>query len=88
MENYDQMIADISDCDDKNLVHPQRVFELYSYTRTQTSLTEAGVAEDGSLRTYTINVTRSDKKSNNNLEDIIIEEGDLDPDFDPDKTTD
>lgn len=43
-------------------------------------------AEDGSLRTYTINVTRSDKKSNNNLEDIIIEEGDLDPDFDPDKT--
>lgn len=43
-------------------------------------------AEDGSLRTYTINVTRSDKKSNNDLEDIIIEEGDLDPDFDPDKT--
>ena len=43
-------------------------------------------AEDGSLRTYTINVTRSDKKSNNDLEDIIIEDGDLDPDFDPDKT--
>ena len=54
LENYDQMIADISDCDDKNLVHPQRVFELYSYTRTQTSLTEAGVAEDGSLRTMRV----------------------------------
>ena len=54
LKNYDQMIRELSDCDDKGLVHPQRVLELYSYTRTQTSLTEDGVAENGSLRTMRV----------------------------------
>ena len=44
-------------------------------------------AEDGSERTYTINVTRSSKSGDNQLEDIIISGGggaEITPKFDPD----
>ena len=41
-------------------------------------------AEDGSLRVYTINVTRSDKNSDNKLEDLIIKDYDPKPGFSPD----
>lgn len=40
-------------------------------------------AEDGSKSIYTINVTKSPNKSNNKLNDIIITNGDLQPEFDP-----
>lgn len=41
-------------------------------------------AENGSVRIYNINVTRSDKEGNNKLDDIIIKDGEIDPVFDPD----
>jgi hypothetical protein len=40
-------------------------------------------AEDGSKRIYTVNVTKSSIKSNNKLNDIIITNGGLEPEFDP-----
>ena len=45
-------------------------------------------AEDGSLRVYTINVTRSNKNADTKLKDIIIKGGSkLEPEFDPDVKT-
>ena len=41
-------------------------------------------AEDGSQKVYTINVTKSDKDSNNKLEQLVIPGADLDPKFSPD----
>lgn len=41
-------------------------------------------AEDGSQRAYILNVTRSVNDSDNDLEDIIVKEGELSPKFDPD----
>ena len=41
-------------------------------------------AEDGTKRYYTLNVTRSTKSSDNDLKDLVIEETDLNPKFDPD----
>ena len=40
-------------------------------------------AEDGSVRIYTLNVTKSDKESNTDIEKIIIGGGKLNPEFDP-----
>lgn len=41
-------------------------------------------AEDGSVRVYNINVTRSSKEADNKLDNIVINDGEIDPDFDPD----
>ena len=41
-------------------------------------------AEDGSQKIYTINVTKSDKESNNKLQELIIPGAELDPKFKPD----
>ena len=40
-------------------------------------------AEDGSVRIYSLNVTRSTTSSKTNLKDIIIDNADLSPKFDP-----
>lgn len=40
-------------------------------------------AEDGSIRNYTLNVTRSTKESDNDLKEIKITKADLSPKFDP-----
>lgn len=40
-------------------------------------------AEDGSIRVYTINVNRSEKGSDNKLEDLEIKNGEMTPEFDP-----
>ena len=40
-------------------------------------------AEDGSIRSYTLNVTRSTKESDNDLKEIKIDKTDLNPNFDP-----
>ena len=42
-------------------------------------------AEDGSSRSYTINVTKSAQQSNNKLTDIILDGGDINIKFDPGK---
>lgn len=44
-------------------------------------------AEDGSLRVYTINVTRSEKKAENKLDSLIIKNGEMSPSFSPDNFT-
>ncbi len=55
LENYDDMVRDVRHCADANLVHPQNVLELYSYTRTQTKIdSETGIAEETSLRTMRV----------------------------------
>ncbi len=55
LENYDEMVTDVQNCSDANLVHPQNVLELYSYTRTQTKIdSETGIAEEASLRTMRV----------------------------------
>lgn len=41
-------------------------------------------AEDGSIRTYTLNVKRSSKTTNTELSDIIISNGEISPKFDKD----
>lgn len=41
-------------------------------------------AEDGTKRYYTLNVTRSTKSSDNDLEDLVIEGADINPKFSPD----
>ena len=42
-------------------------------------------AEDGSSRSYTINVTKKSQASNNKLTDIIVDGGDINIKFDPEK---
>ena len=54
LDNYEEYIADLMGCEDKALVHPQRVLGLYTYTRTQTAMTKDGVADKGSLRTIRV----------------------------------
>lgn len=50
-----------------------------------TPITIKVIAEDGSVRIYTLNVKRSPLKSNNDLSDIKIDGKKLDDNFDPDK---
>ena len=40
-------------------------------------------AEDGSIRSYILNVTRSTYESENDLKDLTVEEGELSPKFNP-----
>lgn len=49
-----------------------------------TAVTIKVIAEDGSVRIYTLNVKRSPLKSNNDLSDIKIDGKKLDDNFDPD----
>ena len=49
-----------------------------------TPITIKVIAEDGSVRIYTLNVKRSPLKSNNDLSDIKIDGKKLDDNFDPD----
>lgn len=49
-----------------------------------TAVTIKVIAEDGSIRIYTLNVKRSPLKSNNDLSDIKIDGKKLDDNFDPD----
>ena len=51
LQDYEKLVADLNVCKDSALIHPQRVLGLYTYTRTQTAMTQAGVADKGSLRT-------------------------------------
>lgn len=50
-----------------------------------TPITIKVIAEDGSVRIYTLNVKRSPLKSNNDLSDIKVDGKKLDDNFDPDK---
>jgi len=50
-----------------------------------TPITIKVIAEDGSVRIYTLNVKRSPLKSNNDLSNIKIDGKKLDDNFDPDK---
>lgn len=59
LENYDVLVKDLVSCKGKSFSHPQRVLDLYTYTRTQTAMDENGVAEATSLRT-----TRAVNKGN------------------------
>lgn len=54
LKAYENLVADLKNCQDKALVHPQRVLGLYAYTRTQTAMTKDGVADKGSLRTIRV----------------------------------
>lgn len=54
LKDYENLVADLKNCQDKVLVHPQRVLGLYAYTRTQTAMTKDGVADKGSLRTIRV----------------------------------
>lgn len=55
LENYQALIRDINKEEDKVLTNPQKVLELYTYTRTQTALDKkTGVAEKNSLRTIRV----------------------------------
>lgn len=54
LKEYENLAADLKNCQDKVLVHPQRVLGLYAYTRTQTAMTKDGVADKGSLRTIRV----------------------------------
>lgn len=54
LKEYENLTADLKSCQDKVLVHPQRVLGLYAYTRTQTAMTKDGVADKGSLRTIRV----------------------------------
>lgn len=54
LKEYENLTADLKNCQDKVLVHPQRVLGLYAYTRTQTAMTKDGVADKGSLRTIRV----------------------------------
>lgn len=49
-----------------------------------TAVTIKVIAEDGSIRIYTLNVKRSPLKSNNDLSDIKVDGKKLDDNFDPD----
>lgn len=51
LKDYTEYVADIVGCEDKVLVHPQRVLGLFTYARTQTAMNADGVADKGSLRT-------------------------------------
>lgn len=53
-EGYEEYVSDLSECGDRSLTQPQRVLSLFSYTRTQTAMTEDGVADKGSLRTVRV----------------------------------
>lgn len=59
LENYEDYIKDIKrylqqNKEEKTVVHPQRVLELYTYTRNQTAMTPKGIAKDNSLRTFRV----------------------------------
>ncbi len=54
LQDYDKLVADLVNCEDKVLAHPQKVLGLYTYTRTQTAMTKDGVADKGSLRTMRV----------------------------------
>lgn len=54
LQNYQSYVRDLANCEDENLVHPQRVLDLFTYTRTQTALDENGIAEKGSLHTIRV----------------------------------
>lgn len=70
LENYEEYRAAIQKEKNRMLVHPQRVLDLFSYTRTQTRIDEkTGAAKDTSLR-----VTRVLKRGLVFLADIEIEE--------------
>lgn len=59
LKNHEDFINDIhlylkENEEKKEVVHPQRVLELYTYTRTQTAMTKEGVAKENSLRTFRV----------------------------------
>lgn len=54
LENYEKYVEDLEHCDDPMLKHPQRVLNLYTYTRTQTALNEEGTAKKNCLRTFRV----------------------------------
>lgn len=70
LENYEDYRAALQKEKNQMLVHPQRVLDLFSYTRTQTRIEEkTGVAKDTSLR-----VTRVLKRGLVFFTDVEIEE--------------
>ena len=54
LERAKEYINDLTHCSDGIISHPQRVLELFTYTRTQTALEQSGVAKENSLRTFRV----------------------------------
>lgn len=54
LNHYEGYRCDLAGCNEKKLVHPQRVLNLFTYTRTKTAITKEGVADNGSLRTIRV----------------------------------
>lgn len=54
LERAKEYINDLTHCSDGIISHPQRVLELFTYTRTQTALEQSGAAKENSLRTFRV----------------------------------
>lgn len=68
LEKYEQYTEDLKKCKDQVIKHPQRVLNLYTYTRAQTAMTAEGVAKENSLRA--IRVVNNGLKFSAQLEEI------------------
>ena len=54
LEYAKEYIHDLARCSDGTVRHPQRVLDLFTYTRTQTALEQSGAAKENSLRTFRV----------------------------------
>ena len=94
LSNYNVVIAsDVNELNFSSLV-PMNSKARYSVSNNgnfvvgETKVVSIVVtAEDGSQRIYTINVNKSDKKSNNKLSELTISGGTLDPAFNSNTTS-
>lgn len=54
IKNYSGIVRQLGSCENKELVHPQKVLSYYTMVRTQTALDEEGVAKRHHLRTMRV----------------------------------
>ena len=80
LNHAEDYTRDLMKCSDATITHPQKVLELFTYTRTQTALEAGGTIKENSLRTFRVvnrglqfnsNITMLENISSNQKELLV-----------------